>query len=141
MTHKIWIAISLTGIGLLLLAAVTANRGAEIIGVSFERMDLVPLGFTLLGFLVLLTGLSIPYDEKTKSTKQKIKDKDERVITIRRSAAEATFIYGAIAIPLALLGLAMFGYMNHVSFFTLYIICTIGAGVYGMTYLRMKRAY
>lgn len=57
--------------------------------------------------------------EKNKTKQQRIEEKDERVMAIYQSAKAKTFNLMAVSIPFVLIGLALFGFMNKVSFFTL----------------------
>src|SRR5690625_7789711 len=91
-------------------------------------MDLVPLAVGFCGiFLFIISSLAIGY-EKNKTREQQIEEKDERIISIHQIAKSKSFDLMAISFPFFLLALAMFGYMNKVSFFLLaglYLICIV----------------
>lgn len=111
---------------LLLLAGIFAKFKLRIESIAFVRMDLVPIAVGFSGTLLLVIGFSVIVGEKYKTEEQQIEENDERMIAIYQSAKSKAYDLVAILFLFALLTLAMFGYMNEVSFFSLvgiYFIC------------------
>ncbi|MDA1477600.1 hypothetical protein [Bacillus changyiensis] len=90
--------------------------GAEVLNIPFARMDLVSFAVGFCGFLLLVLRSSY---EKNKTREQQIEEKDERVVFINQNSKSKAFDLLITILPLALLTLVMFGYMNKVSFFSL----------------------
>jgi len=101
--------------------------GAEILNIPFIRMDLVPFAVGFCGVLMFVMILPVLYYEKHKTVEQKIEENDERNQTIEHISKSKAFNVLATLFPFSLLGLAVFGYMNKVSFFLL-------AGVYLLSF-------
>lgn len=123
---RIGYSLIVVGSTLLGLGIFLAIVGAEILNISFIRMDLVPWGFGLIGSLLLILGLATILTEKHKTKEDIIEENDERLITINERSKSKAYDLMVVIIPLTLLGLAMFGYMNVVSFFllaTVYFVC------------------
>src|SRR5690625_7876427 len=93
--------------------------GAEILNIPFVRMDLVPIAIGFCGVLLVVSGGAAILYEKGKTREQLIMENDERNITINQHAKSKAFDLMTVLFSFALLALALFGYMNMVSFFTL----------------------
>lgn len=119
MKIKLLRSLELIGVLLLLFGISLGWVGAEILNIPFHRMDLIPIAIGFCGVLIFFTcGSSIKY-EKNKTKLQQIEEKDERLVTINLIAKSKSFNLISIMFPFCLLTLAMFGYMNKISFFVL----------------------
>lgn len=128
MNIKLLRSFEIIGVLLLLLSIFLAFVGAELLHIPFASMDLVPFALGFSGILLFITGRSAIAYEKNKTRDQLIEEKDERVITINQITKSKSFDLMAILFPFSLLTLAMFGYMNKISFFFLaglYLSCFI----------------
>ena len=83
----------------------------------FIRADLAPFGIGFLGVMLLLTGGTELLCKKTR--REMIEEKDERSAAIHNAASAAAFEAMNLLLGTALVTLALLGYMNRVSFFTL----------------------
>ena len=126
--------------GLMILGAVLTFAGILLFTVQppslaaiFIRPDLVPFGVSFLGIMLLLTGWTEVFYKKTRQ--EKIEEKDERNAAIVQGAMAAAFEAMNLLLGIALVTLAILGYMNHVSFFTL-IICYLAANCVYLLRLR-----
>ncbi len=109
--------------------------GAEVLNLPFVRMDLVPIAVGFCGVLLVVISGSAIFYEKHKTQEQRIEENDERNITINQQAKSKAFDLMTVLFSFILLGLAMFGYMNKVSFFTLAGIFLIGQIYFGYQFL------
>src|SRR5690625_2286607 len=109
--------------------------GAEILNIPFVRMDLVPIAIGFCGVLLVVScGSAILY-EKGKTREQLIMENDERNITINQHAKSKAFDLMTVLFSFAILALALFGYMNKVSFFTLTGIFLLSQVYFGYQFL------
>ncbi|MEQ6353547.1 hypothetical protein ABNX05_02850 [Lysinibacillus sp. M3] len=69
--------------------------------------------------MLLGMGFTKLLDEKNKTKEQLIEEKDERNIELSQNAKSKAFDLMINLFGFSLLALAMFGYMNEVSFFSL----------------------
>lgn len=109
--------------------------GAEILNIPFVRMDLVPIAIGFCGVLLVVSGGSAILYEKGKTREQLIMENDERNITINQHAKSKAFDLMTVLFSFALLALALFGYMNKVSFFTLTGIFLLSQVYFGYQFL------
>lgn len=126
MNTKFGWSLIFVGIALLLAGISLWFVGAEILNIPFVRMDLVPIAVGFCGTLLLIIGGSAIGEEKYKTKEQQIEDKDERIIKIKQKSKSKAYDLMATLLPFTLLALAMFGYMNKVSFLLLvgvYFVC------------------
>lgn len=124
-------AFVILGISLLLLGISLGFVGAEVLGIPFVRLDLVPFGFGFCGVLIMVLAFTSISEEKHKTKEQQIEEKDERHIKIRQSAKSKAFDLMTVLTSFSLLTLAIFGYMNKVSLFSLisvFLVCQIYFG-------------
>lgn len=121
--------------GLLLLGSsiVLSYSGAEVLNIPFVRMDLVPIAIGFCGSLLLIFGIIEILEEKYKTKEQHIEENDERNIVIAQTAKSKVFDLMVVLFSIGLLTLAMLGYMNKVSFFSL-----VGLYLVGMLYYRYQ---
>lgn len=121
--------------GLLLLGSgiVLSYSGAEVLNIPFVRMDLVPIAIGFCGSLLLIFGIIEISEEKYKTKEQHIEENDERNIVITQTAKSKVFDLMVVLFSIGLLTLAMLGYMNKVSFFSL-----VGLYLVGMLYYRYQ---
>jgi len=113
-----WISIFF-GTLLILWGIILGIVGAEVLNISFVRMDLVPIAVGFCGVLLSFLGWAEIREEKNKTQEQQIEENDERNIKINENAKAKAFDLMSTLFGLGLLTLAMFGYLNRVSFFTL----------------------
>lgn len=126
MKIKLGWSLVFVGVVLLLFGIFLWFVGAEVLNIPFVRMDLVPVAVGFCGILLLIMGGSAIAAEKYKTKKQQIEENDERIITIHQKSKSKAYDLMSTLFPMALLALAMFGYMNEVSFFLLvgvYLVC------------------
>ncbi|MDQ0174598.1 hypothetical protein [Bacillus chungangensis] len=129
----------IVGFLLLLSGIFLGFVGAEVLKIPFIRMDLVPIAVGFCGGLLFVMGGSTIMHEKYKTKEQHIKENDERNITIIQNAKSKTFDLMTILFSFGLLALAMFGYMNKVSFFSLiglFFICQVYCGFQFLMYTK-----
>ncbi|KOP80110.1 hypothetical protein AMS59_01475 [Lysinibacillus sp. FJAT-14745] len=93
--------------------------GAAILNIPFIRMDLVPIGVGFCGVMLLGMGITKLVDEKKTTKAQLIEENDARNIVIRQNAKSRAFDLMLHLFGFGLLVLAMFDYLNKVSFFSL----------------------
>lgn len=126
--------VEITGALLLLAGIMLGFAGAEILHIPFIRIDMVPFAVGFCGVVLFIAANSGISYEKTKTKDQEIEEKDERLLTIERNAKSKGFDIIMILLPFALLSMAIFGYMNKVSFFAL-------AGMYFISFGYQKYLY
>ncbi|MGE7674481.1 hypothetical protein ACQKMV_13000 [Lysinibacillus sp. NPDC094403] len=114
----LWLAI-IVGALLIISGIILGVVGAEILNIPFIRMDLVPIGVGFCGVMLISTGFTRMIDEKNKTKEQLIDENDERNIVISQNAKSKAFDLMINLFGFSLLALAIFGYMNKVSFFSL----------------------
>lgn len=113
--------------------------GAEILNIPFVRMDLVPIAIGFCGVLLVVSGGSAILYEKGKTREQLIMENDERNITINQHAKSKAFDLMTVLFSFAILALALFGYMNKVSFFTLTGIFLLSQIYFGYQFLMSNK--
>lgn len=136
MRNKIMWFLVIVGALLFLSGIILGIVGAEVLKIPFIRMDLVPMAVGFCGALLLAMGGGEILFEKYKTKKQHIEENDERNIIINQNAKSKAFDMMVFLFSFGLLALAMFGYMNKVSFFTLaglFLICQV---YWGYQFLR-----
>ncbi|MEY9979133.1 hypothetical protein [Lysinibacillus sp. RC79] len=119
MKNKLLWSVIIVGSLLIISGIILGVVGTEILNIPFIRMDLVPIGVGFCGVMLLGTGITKLVDEKNKTKEQLIEEKDERNIVISQNAKSKAFDLMIHLFGFGLLALAMFGYMNKVSFFSL----------------------
>lgn len=102
------------------------------------RPDLVVVGTTLIGTLLVVSGVCDIFAKKTKE--MEIEEKDERNITIANAAMASAFKIMCPVLAIAIFALIFTGYMNEVSCFTIIGVLAIGQIVflYRLWYLNKK---
>ncbi|MFB7157381.1 hypothetical protein [Lysinibacillus sp. NPDC056232] len=126
MKNKLLWSMIIVGALLIIAGIILGVVGAELLNIPFIRMDLVPIGVGFCGVMLLGSGITELVDEKNKTKEQLIEEKDERNIELRQNAKSKAFDLMINLFGFSLPALAMFGYMNEVSFFSLialYFIC------------------
>ncbi|MFB9973298.1 hypothetical protein FPQ10_05715 [Allobacillus sp. SKP2-8] len=119
MNLRLFWSLEVVGGLLVVLGAALGIIGIDKIGVTLPQGDYAAFAIVFMGvFLIMIATVPILY-EKNKTKQQRIEEKDERVIAIYQTAKVKTFNLMAVSIPFVLIGLALFGFMNKVSFFTL----------------------
>lgn len=108
-----WISIV---VGVVILISGFVIRGQDI-SINFIRPDLVVLGFGILGIMLIICGICTLALKVTKEIE--IEQNDERNIAIGNAAKATGYEVITVMFSLAILSLAMLGYMNKVSFFIL----------------------
>lgn len=136
---KVLWSLEIVGGLLLLLGILLGIVGVEILNIPFPNMEVIPFAVGFTGVLVVIIASSAISYEKTKTREQQIEEKDERMITIYQDAKSKAFDMMAILLPFALLVLAVFGYMNRVSFFLLAGLYFIGYGYYKFALEKNKK--
>jgi len=129
MKNKLGYFLVTSGIILVLLGIFLGFTDSSIFSkLQFVRVDLVPIAAAFLGGLLLIMGVIAIVEKKYKSEAQKIEENDERNIIINQKAKSKAFDLMLIALSLSLLTLAILGYMNVVSLFSIagiYLICVV----------------
>lgn len=119
-TSKILVLI--LGITILLGGLLTHGLGINQM-LPVPRPDLVVVGTTLIGTLVILIGLDL-LSKKTK--KMEILEKDERNIAINNASMAKAFKIMTVMLIFVLFALVFMGYMNQVSFFAITGVVFVG---------------
>lgn len=101
------------------------------------RPDLVLIGTTLIGILLIIDGSFDLFSKKSKE--QEIEEKDERNIAISNAAMASAFKVMTTALSLALLALIFMGYLSEVSFLTIIGVFFLGQGVYVVRLWRLQK--
>ena len=117
--YKLSWFITLVGLFLIVSGIVLGIIGAEVLNIPFVRMDLVPIAIGFCGILLLLLGVLAISDRKYRTKEQYIEENDERNIVITQRAKSKAFDLMVPLFSLGLLTLALLGYMNEVSLFSL----------------------
>ena len=117
MRKKIYRVITLLGAVFLAAGIALAFTAQDALAHVFIRADLAPFGIGFLGVMLLLNGYTELCYKKTRQ--EMIEENDERNTAIRHSAMAAAFEAMNLLLVTALVTLALLGYMNRVSFFTL----------------------
>lgn len=128
MRNNFLTSLILSGAILILLGILSKIADFEFWGIPFIRLDLVPIAISFLGILLLVMGVSVTISEKYKTETHKILENDERQVAINQKAKSKAFDLMLVVFSLSLLTLAMLGYMNVVSLFSLagiYLICVV----------------
>ena len=117
MRKKLYRVITLLGAVFLAAGIALAFTAQDALAHVFIRADLAPFGIGFLGVMLLLNGYTELCYKKTRQ--EMIEENDERNTAIRHSAMAAAFEAMNLLLGTALVTLALLGYMNRVSFFTL----------------------
>lgn len=128
MRNKYLLTLVMFGGILVLLGIVSGLTDFNFWSIPFIRIDLVPVAISFLGVLLLVMGVIAVISEKYKTEAHKIMENDERQVAINQKAKSKSFDLMVVALSLSLLTLAMLGYMNVVSLFSLvgiYLICVV----------------
>ena len=119
MNLRLFWSLEVVGGLLLVLGVALGIVGVDKFDDTMPQCDYAVFAIVFMGvFLIMISTVPILY-EKNKTKQQRIEEKDERVMAIYQSAKAKTFNLMAVSIPFVLIGLALFGFMNKVSFFTL----------------------
>lgn len=92
--------------------------------IAVPRPDLIVVGTSLIGILLIVSGACDLFVKKTKE--MEIEEKDERNIAIGNMAMASGFKVMSISVALSIFALIFTGYLTEVSCFTM-----IGAYVIG----------
>lgn len=123
--------ITIVGLFLIVSGIVLGLIGAEVLNIPFVRMDLVPFAVGFCGSLLFMLGIIVILEEKYKTKEQQVEENDERNIAITQKAKSKAFDLMIILFSVGLLTLALLGYMNEVSLFSLIGLYMIGMVYYG----------
>lgn len=127
MKKQTLICITIAGFIILLLGLLTYGLGVHEI-VPVPRPDLIVVGTTLIGTMLILSGSC---DLLTKKTKEmEIEEKDERNIAINNAAMASGFKVMNVTIAISIFALIFTGYMTVVPCFTIIGAYAIGQIVY-----------
>ncbi|WP_080843935.1 hypothetical protein [Cytobacillus gottheilii] len=119
MKDKFTWLITIIGFLLLITGIILTIVGSEVLDIHFVRNDLVPIGLVGSGFMLLFGGIMVILDKKYKTKEDSIQENDERNIRIKQSAKAKAFDLLIVLFCFGLFTLALFGYMNKTSFFSL----------------------
>lgn len=122
MKRKLQIIELVIGMMILLGGLLTYGLGLNQM-LPVPRPDLVVVGTTLIGTLMIMMGLDL-FSKKTKE--MEILENDERNIAIMNAAMAKGFKIMSILLVLVLFALVFMGYMNQVVFFSMAGIVFIG---------------
>lgn len=114
----LWV-LTLSGIVIIFLGISVTLPIADELRSKFIRPDLVSIAIIFTGFLLSFSGITVISTEKFKTKAQKIEEEDERNIKINQYAKSKAFDLMSFLFGMGLLFLALLGYMNKVSFFSL----------------------
>ncbi|WP_203362959.1 hypothetical protein [Bacillus sp. REN10] len=121
MNNELKLSWFITFVGLFLtVSGITLGViGAEVLNIPFVKMDLVPITIGFWGSLLFIVGMISFFVEKYRNKEKSIVEKDERIKVIKQNAKSKAFNLMIILFSGGLLTLALLGYMNEVSFFSL----------------------
>ncbi|MGD6843682.1 hypothetical protein ACQCVH_14305 [Bacillus infantis] len=89
--------------------------GADVLNILFTRMDLVPIAVSFLGIMLLFAGVMFILDKRFETPEERDKGSEKAVQQAKSKAFNLMIgLYSICTITLALLG-----YMDEVSFFSL----------------------
>ncbi|MGZ9815646.1 hypothetical protein ACXM0N_06910 [Peribacillus simplex] len=128
MKNKIHWLLTLVGCGLLIMGIVIELTQPKEFITAFTRPDLVSIAVLFSGVLLALIGFTEILGAKRKTKLQQIEENDERNIKLNQYAKSKAFDFMSSLFGIGLLLLAIFGYMNKVSFFfiaSLYLVVQI----------------
>ncbi|MFA1509362.1 hypothetical protein ACDN41_09055 [Priestia aryabhattai] len=114
----LWV-LTLSGIVIIFLGILVTWPIADELRSKFIRPDLVSIAIIFTGFFLSFSGITVISTEKFKTKAQKIEEEDERNIKINQYAKSKAFDLMSFLFGMGLLFLALLGYMNKVSFFSL----------------------
>jgi hypothetical protein len=110
--------------------------GADVLNIPFTRMDLVPIAVSFLGIMLLSAGIMFILDKGFETSKERNKGSEKPVQEAKSQAFNLMIgLYSIGTITLALLG-----YLNEVSFFSLIGLYYIGLLFYGYQLVVNRRA-
>lgn len=106
--------------------------------IPVPRQDLLPWCTSILGILFIVSGACEVFFKKTKE--MQIEECDERNIAITNSAKATGFEVITFLLSIAILAMALLGYLTKVVFFTFFIIFLISqiSFVVKLLYLQKK---
>ncbi|WP_080848043.1 hypothetical protein [Cytobacillus gottheilii] len=116
---KLSLFITCVGLFLIVTSIILGIVGAEVLNIPFIRMDLVPIAIGFWGSIFFIVGVIGFTAEKNVTKEQSVYEKDERLKVIKKNAKSKAFNFLIVFFSACLLTLALLGYMNKVSFFTL----------------------
>lgn len=130
---------TIIGAIILMIAVIIHCIGVEKLPFYVIRPDLFTFGIGFAGFLLLLMGIMEMISIKYKTSQQIIEESDERNIQINNQAATFAFNITTYLIGIGLITLALLGYMNKVSFFTLVLLFLVGQVIYFIKIVSLNR--
>ena len=139
MRKRLYQILTVVGVCVMLLGIVLyflAGRGWTI---PLARPDLVPWGVSFLGIIMIICGSAELFTKKTKE--EEINERDERNIALRNAAMATAFEVMNLFFGIGLVDLAMLGYMNRVSFFTLIILYLLSNAIYVLRLRRLEKEF
>lgn len=126
MKRKVLMIELIAGLIILLGGLFTYGLGVHEI-LLVPRPDLVVIGTTLIGILLILMGCNL-FEKRTKE--MEIAEKDERNIAITNAAMASGFTAMTVLLSLVLFALIFSGYMNEVSCFSIIGAIAVGQIVF-----------
>ena len=139
MRKNIYRAITLLGAVFLAAGIALAFTAQDALAHVFIRADLAPFGIGFLGVMLLLTGGTELLCKKTR--REMIEENDERSAAIHNAASAAAFEAMNLLLGTALVTLALLGYMNRVSFFTLIGCYLLSNLIYSLRRAQLRRIW
>ncbi|MDO4174607.1 MAG: hypothetical protein Q4D42_07565 [Eubacteriales bacterium] len=125
MKEKTLLVSLIAGMAVLLGGLLTYGLGVHDL-LPVPRPDLVVVGTTLIGILLIGMGLDL-FSPKTKE--MQIEENDERNVAIAHASMASGFQVMTILLGLVLFVLIFMGYMNVVSCFSIIGVLAVGQGV------------
>ncbi|MCK6207424.1 hypothetical protein KZX50_18445 [Bacillus infantis] len=110
--------------------------GADVLNIPFTRMDLVPIAVSFLGIMLLFAGIMFILDKRFETLKEK--DKGSEKIVQKAKSKAFNLMIGLYSI--GTITLALLGYLNEVSFFSLIGLYIIGLLFYSYQLVMNRRA-
>ena len=145
MKKRLLILMTVTGMIILLGGLLTYGLGVHEI-IPVPRPDLIVVGTSLIGILLIVSGVCDLFVKKTKE--MEIEENDERNISLSNAAMASGFKVMNVTIAVSIFALIFTGYMTVVPCFTIIgaywsisflLLATLGTAIYIPIYSAFRR--
>lgn len=138
MKKRLLILMTVTGMIILLGGLLTYGLGVHEI-IPVPRPDLIVVGTSLIGILLIVSGVCDLFVKKTKE--MEIEENDERNISLSNAAMASGFKVMNVTIAVSIFALIFTGYMTVVPCFTIIGAYAIGQIVFIVRLCGVKNIY
>ena len=139
MRKRLYQILTVVGVCVMLLGIVLYFLAGHGWSIPLARPDLAPWGVSFLGIIMIVCGSTELLTKKTKE--EEINERDERNIALHNAAMATAFEVMNLFFGIGLVALAMLGYMNLVSFFTLIILYLLSNAIYVLRLRRLEKEF